>query len=67
MDIINLFYSFDLIRFVSISSYEHPYPAPLGKGRLGVGFGGGFAREAIMVYPNRVDKSEQQKFLKVKS
>lgn len=43
-------------------------PIPLsGSGRLGVGFGGGFMREAIMAHPNRVNKSKQQNFLKVKS
>ena len=46
----------------------HGHPVPhSGRGRLDVGFGGGFMREAIMAYPNRVDKSKQQKFKKVKS
>lgn len=43
----------------------HGHPVPhSGSGRLDVEFGGGFAREAIIAYPNRVDKSEQQNLKK---
>ena len=64
MDMINLFHSFDSFLFPFMNTRTPPHS---GSGRLGVGFGGGFMREAIMAHPNRVHKSKQQNFLKVKS